>query len=97
MKDSSRSWWWWTRGALAVALAGLLVAIALPSAGRLVVDRSAVPAVRHVVWGVRECLPSIGLAVFSLACIFVGMWKCWDFEIVGWAILLVFILASGVG
>jgi len=97
MQDSNRSWWWWTRGVLAFILAALLVAIAVPSAGRIVVDHSAAPPVRHVVWGVRECLPSVGLALFSLACILVGMWKRWAFEIVGWAILVVFILASGMG
>jgi hypothetical protein len=25
----------------------------------------------------------------------VSMWRRWDFEIVGWALLVVFILASG--
>ena len=93
MEDSKRNWWWWVRGILAVLLAALLVGIALPSTGRVVVDGPRA----HAVWGVRECLPPVGLAVFSLACIFIGMWKRWAFEIVGWAILLTFILAAGMG
>jgi hypothetical protein len=96
MRESYRNWWWWTRGILAVLLATLLVATALPSAGRIVVDHTGA-ARPHVVWGVRECSPSIGLALAALVCIFVGMSKRWDFEIVGWAILVVFILASGMG
>jgi len=95
MQESSRNWWCWTRGVLAVFLATLLVAIALPSAGRIVVDHGSGAPGRHVVWGLRECFPRVGLALISLACIFLGMWKRWDFEIVGWAILVVFILASG--
>jgi hypothetical protein len=78
---------------LAVVLATLLVSIALPSAGRIVVSGPTA----HATWGIRECLPSVGLALFSLACIFVGMWKRWGFEIVGWAILILFILAAGMG
>ena len=78
---------------LAVVLATLLVSIALPSAGRIVVNGPTA----HATWGIRECLPSVGLALFSLACIFFGMWKRWAFEIVGWAILIVFILAAGMG
>jgi len=93
MERSKHSWWWWTRGVLAVVLATLLVGIALPSAGRIVVHGP----MAHASWGIREWLPSVGLSLFSLACIFVGMWKRWAFEIVGWAILIVFILAAGMG
>jgi hypothetical protein len=93
MQNWNRSWWWWTRGALAIGLAVLLVGVALPSAGRLVVNGPSA----HAVWGTRECLAPIALAMFSLVCIFVGMWKRWAFEILGWAILVVFILASGMG
>lgn len=76
-------------------LALILVAIVLPSAGRIIVDASTTPPTRRVVWGFWECFPSIALAGVSLACIFVSMWKRWDFEIVGWVLLVVFILASG--
>ena len=93
MEDSKRSWWWWTRGVLAALLAALLVGVALPSAGRNVVDGPGA----HAVWGIRECLPPVGIALVSLACIFTGMWKRWAFEIVGWVILVVFILAAGMG
>lgn len=41
--------------------------------------------------------PSGSIALFSLACIFAGRLKRWAFEIVGWAILEVFILAAGMG
>jgi hypothetical protein len=73
----------------------MLVAIALPSAGRIVVDASTTPPTRRAVWGFWECFTSIAVAAVSLGCIFVSMWRRWDFEIVGWALLVVFILASG--
>ncbi len=78
---------------LAILLATLLVSVALPSSGKIVVHGT----MAHASWGFRECLPSVGLALSSLACIFVGMWKRWAFEIVGWAVLIVFILAAGMG
>lgn len=96
MQGSSCNWLFWTRGILAVLLATMLVSIAIPSAGRIVIDPSN-PARPHVVWGFREYFPSVALSLFSLGCIFVGMWKGWAFEIVGWAILGAFILASGMG
>lgn len=79
---------------LAVVLAAMLVAIGLPSAGRIVVDASTTPPTRHVFWGFWECLPSFAPAAVSLGCIFVSMWRDWDSEIVGWVLLVVFILAS---
>lgn len=79
---------------LAALLALLLLAMALPGAGRIVTDTSTDPPTRQVVWGVRECAPSVGLALVSLACIYVSMWRHWDFEIVGWALLGVFILGG---
>jgi hypothetical protein len=94
MEHSSHTWWFWTRAVLAAILAALVVAIALPSAGRVVIDSSTTPPTHHAVWGVREYLPSVGLALFSLACIYVGMWKRWSFEIVGWTLLLVFIFVG---
>jgi len=79
------------RGVVAVVMATFLVSITIPGAGKIVVDGPTA----HATWGVRECLPSIGIALCSLACIFIGMWKRWGFEIVGWVILVVNILASG--
>jgi hypothetical protein len=93
MANTNRSWWWWTRGALAILLAALLACIALPSLGKVVVHGPTA----HVTWPIARVLPAIGLLVFSLGCIFIGMWKRWAFEIVGWAILVVFLLAGMMG
>src|SRR5712691_455087 len=94
MEHSGHSWWRWIRGILALVLTTILLAMALPGVGRIVVDPSTTPPARHVVWGVWECFPSVGLAVFSLASIYIGMWKRRSFEIVGWVILLLCISAG---
>ena len=70
-------------------LAVVLGAIILPSAGRPIVDNSTQPPAHRVVWGVRECFPAFGIALGSLACVYVGMWKKWALEGVGWTILIV--------
>lgn len=97
MEPIDNSSWRWTRGILAVVLAMLLLGIALPGTGRIVVDQSTLPPTHHIIRGVRDWLPVVGTALFSLTFIFVGMWKRWDVEIVGWALLLVYIVASGLG
>ena len=79
---------------MAAVLALLLVAIILPSAGHPVIDRSVEPPTRQVVWGVRECFPAFAIALGSLAFIYVGMWKRWSIEGVGWSILIGFIVLS---
>ena len=90
MQRADNRWWRWMRGVLAAVLALLLVAIILPSAGRPVIDRSTEPPTHRVVWGVWECLPAFGIAVGSLAFVYVGMWKRWAIEGIGWAILISF-------
>jgi hypothetical protein len=92
MMNHARGWWWWTRGVVAVLLAVLLVAVALPSAGRMVVDASTSPPTPRAVWGFWQCFASVGPAAASLACIFVSMWRRWDSEIIGWVLLVVLIL-----
>jgi hypothetical protein len=97
MMNHDRGWWCWTRGVVAVLLAVFLVAVALPSAGRMVVDASTSPPTHRAVWGFWECVSSVGPAAVSLACIFVSMWRRWDFEIIGWVLLVVLILGVVLG
>lgn len=81
---------------LAILLGVMVVANVLPSAGRIiVVDAYTMPPTRQVVWGFWECFPSITVAIVSLGCILVSMWRRWDFEIVGWALLVILILVLG--
>ncbi len=97
MMNHHRGWWWWTRGVVAVLLAALLVAFALPSAGRMVVDASTSPPTHRAVWGFWECFASVGPVAISLACILVSMWRRWDSEIIGWVLLVVLILGVVLG
>ena len=97
MMNNDRGWWWWTRGVMAVLLAALLVAFALPSAGRMVVDAATSPPTYRAVWGFWECFSAVGPAAISLACIFVSMWRRWDSEIIGWVLLVVLILGVVLG
>ena len=90
MALARHSWWWWTREALAAVLAALLLGMALPEAVKIVVDRSTDPPTREVIWGTN--LESVGAALISLACIYVSMWKRWEFEIFGWLLLIMSIL-----
>ena len=43
---------------------------------------------------VASRVPGIGIALISLACILVGIWKGRTLESVGWVALLLFIFAS---
>ena len=95
MALAKHSWWWRTRGALAALLASLLLGMALPDAVEVVVDPSTTPATREVIWGAS--LSSVGAALISLGCIYVSMWKRWEFEIVGWILLIMFILFEALG
>ena len=79
-----------------MVLAYFVVGLAVMHAGHYVIDPSTTPPSHHVTGRLVGSLPGIGVALFSLACIFVSMWKRWDFEIVGWVLLLVFIFA-GIG
>jgi hypothetical protein len=95
MALARHSWWWWTRGALAAVLASLLLGMALPDAVKIVVDRSTAPPTREVIWGTG--LSTAGAALISLACIYVSMWKRWEFETFGWMLLIMFILFQVLG
>ena len=70
-------------------MAAVLLRMALPEAVKVVVDRSTDPPTREIIWGTS--LSSVGAAFISLACIYISMWKRWEFEIVGWTVLIVFI------
>jgi hypothetical protein len=94
MTARENKWWYWGRAALAAVLALLLVAIILPSAGRPVIDRSVELPAHRVVWGVRECFPAFAIALGSLAFIYVGMWKRWAIEGLGWSILVALIVLA---
>jgi hypothetical protein len=96
MGQLPQNWWLWVRGALAIMLAYLLSALAVIHAGHIVTNASTTPPTHHIVGRFSGSLPGVGVALFSLACIYVSMWKRWDFEIVGWVLLLVFIFA-GIG
>lgn len=74
---------------LAIVSTGLLASITLPSFGKVVFDG---PTAR-ITWPTAQAIPYVCLLFFSLCCIFIGMWKRRAFEIVGWIILVVYLLA----
>jgi hypothetical protein len=94
METSKHNLWRWVRGGLALFLALAFVGVAHSSAGRVVVDHSTSPPTLHVVGQVTGTLIASVIALFALASIYVGMWKRWSFEIVGWVILIAFIFAG---
>ena len=96
MHHSKGTWWRWVRGGLALILAYFLAALAVMHAGRIVTDTSATLPTHHIVGRFSGSLPGVGIAIFSLVCIYVGMWKRWDFEVVGWVLLVVFVF-GGIG
>jgi hypothetical protein len=82
--------WRWARRYLAIVLALFLCAIIPGSAGRVVADHSTTPPTHHVVGQFRDSVIAIGLVLLSVAFVFLGTWKHWSFEIVGWLILAFF-------
>lgn len=64
--------------------------------GRTVFDTSVTPPTHHIVGLMPGILVGVGIAAFALGSIFLSMWKRWDFEIVGWVLVLVFIF-MGIG
>lgn len=85
-----QNWWRWLRGLLALLLAYSIIASTVTHAGRIVWDTSANPPTHLIVGRMPGILAGVAVAVFALACVLWGMWKRWDFEIVGWVLLLVF-------
>jgi cell division protein FtsW (lipid II flippase) len=85
------NWWRWVRGLLALLLAYLVIGAAVMHSGRIVWDTSVNPPTHQIVERMPGILVGIAIAVFALACVFVSMWKRWDFEVVGWVLLLVFV------
>ena len=96
MGQLRQNWWRWTRGGLALFLGYLLIALAIMHAGHIVTDTSMTPPTHHIVGRFSGSLLGVGIALFSLVCIFISMWKRWDFEIVGWVLLIVIVFA-GIG
>lgn len=84
----------WGRGLAAIVLALFLVAMGSQHTGRVVIDRSTSPPTSTVVGGTVGTVSLSGIALVSLICIFVSMWKRWDFEIVGWVILIVGVIVG---
>ena len=74
---------------LAMILAASIASMGLPSLGKIVVHG---PTAR-VTWPIGQVMPAVSLLLFSLGCIAIGMWKRPAFEIVGWIILVVYLLA----
>lgn len=68
--------WMWIRGASALVLAVGFGAATIAHNGFRV--------------GNATCI--VGYMTIALASIYVAMWKRWDFEIVGWALLATFIV-----
>jgi hypothetical protein len=83
----------WLRGSAAVLMALLVVAIALPNAGRVVIDHSA-PQGGHIEGRVRDSIVIIGITLLPLACIlFIGR-RWWVVEAVGWTLLLLLFVGA---
>jgi cell division protein FtsW (lipid II flippase) len=91
-----KNWWRWLRGLMACLLAYMVIGLALVHSGRIVFDTTVTPPTHQIVGRMPGILLGVAIAAFALASIFVSMWKRWDFEIVGWVLLLVFILV-GIG
>ena len=85
---NKRSWRCW-RGALAFLLGLLFLAIVLPNAGRIAIDQSTTQPTPHIVDRVQQSLAPVSLVIVALTCICVSIWRRWDFEIVGWALLAI--------
>jgi len=94
MEQSGHSWWRWTRGTLAIVLTLLLIGLVFSCSSRVVTYRLHQPLTYDFMGRLQDSLPGIALALVSLGCVFLGMWKRWDFEIVGWVLLIVFILVG---
>lgn len=71
--------WRWTRSAFA-----LLLSVAL-GAGNIA----------HTGFRVGHASIVFTYMLFALASIYISIWKQWDFEIVGWALLAVFFVGMG--
>ncbi len=91
-----QDWWRWVRGLLAALLGYLVIALFVMHSGRIVFDTSVTPPTHQIVGRLPGILVGAVATAFALSCIFVSMWKRWDFEIVGWLLLLVFIF-GGIG
>jgi predicted ferric reductase len=71
--------WRWTRSTFA-----LLLSVAL-GAG----------SIAHTGFRVGHASIVFAYMLFALGSIYISIWKQWDFEIVGWALLAVFIVGMG--
>ena len=80
---------------MAVFLAYVFVGSVFKGGHEIIVDHSTTPPTPHIIGQFRDTLPAILIAVLSLFCIHIGLWKRKAFdEIVGWMILLGFIFAG---
>ena len=66
--------WCWSRAVFAFLLAIVLAA----------------GCIGHVGFRLGHASFVIGYVLVALASIYVSIWRCWDFEIVGWVLLGVF-------
>jgi hypothetical protein len=76
------------RGICALLLAVFVLALVLPHTGKLEIDYSTNPPTPHIVGRLSGSILAVGCVLFSLSCIYVSMWRRWDFEIVGWVLLI---------
>jgi len=84
----------WLRGSVATILAFLVMAVALPNAGRVVVDHTTTPPTPHVEHLFTQGALIVALALLPVLCIlFVGL--RWLFaELAGWLVLLLLVVVA---
>jgi hypothetical protein len=85
--DSARSSIPWLRGSFALLLGLFVVAVALPNAGKVVIDHTTSPPTPRVEGLVTMSFIIVALGVLPAACIFF-LGRRWIFaEVIGWLLL----------
>jgi len=84
----------WRRGCLAMILALFVMVVALPNAGKVVVDHTTTPPTLHVEGFFTQGAVIVALALFPVLCIlFIG--RRWLFaEVAGWLVLLLLVAVA---
>jgi hypothetical protein len=84
----------WLRGSLALLLSLFVMAVALPNAGRVVIDRTKSPQTAHIEGRLLQSVIIVVLALLPVVCIgFLG--RRWAAaEVVGWVMLSVLVVGA---
>src|SRR5262245_43110252 len=81
--------WRWGRSGLAAFLAFFFLAVVLPNAGRVVIDRSTEPPKTHIVWVTPASVSFCAMAVIPVCCVLAGAFsRRRTMETIGWVLLV---------